>query len=163
MLVPKLCGVKAAFLDNLPPELGEETLVIIVGTPSGNRYVRKAADRGLFDTKHLLKDDFIIRRADFDEHRVLIITGQTERAVMYGVFEFFEKLGCLFLISRDVLPETNSHLAIPSLDVTGHTDNRRRGLFSLFGGHAHGLLGYGKHGRCWRRSRVLFLLSGNFV
>lgn len=103
-----------------------------MGTPSNNQFVNDALKKGLIVVDELAGDDYLIKQISLDSMDVLIIYGQNERAVMYGVFDFFEELGCLFLISQDVLPEKNLQLTIPFLDIVRHTENRRRGLWVTF-------------------------------
>ncbi len=126
-LVEKLCGVGPG-----QPTSLVSGLTIVVGTAGNNRLIAHANERGLIAISRLGRDDYIIKRTTMDGKPLLIITGDNERAAMYGVFAFFEKLGCRFLISGDVLPEMNPKMPIPALNLLAHTDNSWRGL--LWGG-----------------------------
>jgi len=129
-LVQELCGVAPVFSKVLPRN--RDSLAIIVGTTSNSQFINDAVEKGLIVINQLAGDDHIIKQTSLNSRDVLIISGQNERAVMYGVFEFFEQLSCLFLISRDVLPETNPQLIIPFLNILRHTENHRRGLWLEF-------------------------------
>ncbi len=127
-LVPRLCGASPRFSTRL-----EGVLSIVVGSPQSNRFVREAVERRLIDLDALGPDDFLLKQAALDDSSVLLVAGGNARAAMYGVFELFEQLGCTFLISRDVVPETDSRLTIPSLDLVRRTDCSWRGVW--FGGY----------------------------
>ncbi|MBN1394409.1 MAG: hypothetical protein JW959_05260 [Pirellulales bacterium] len=122
-LTEKLCGkrLKIAAEPTAP-------FSIIVGTPDNNNFVKRAETARLIDATKLSDDDYLLKQTRLDDKDVLIVAGRTPRAAMYGVFDFFERLGCRFLISGDVVPETNPDLTIPKLDVLRHTDNTWRGL-----------------------------------
>lgn len=105
---------------------------IVVGTPGDNTWIARANEEGLIDLASLGPDDHITKSVTLDGTRVVVIAGQTDRAAMYGVFTFFEQLGCRCLLSRDVLPEPNPGLAVPDLDLVRSTANTWRGV--MWGG-----------------------------
>lgn len=122
-LIEKLCGRQPKITNDLTG-----SLCVLVGTVDNNRFVEQAATEGLIDVSSLATDDYYIKQATIDGKPVLLIAGKNPRAAMYGVFDFFEQLGCRFLISRDVVPETLTDLTIPKPDILRHTDNTWRGL-----------------------------------
>ena len=126
-LTKRLCGQRARIAADLAGPF-----CILVGTPENNRFVKKAVAEGLVDIARLATDDYYLKQASLDGKPVLIIAGKNSRAAMFGVFDFFEQLGCRFLIIRDVIPETRSDLAIPHLEVLRHTDNTWRGCAICF-------------------------------
>ena len=126
-LARKLCGRQP----KIATDLGG-SLCILVGTVGNNRFVKEAASQGLVNLTQHAEDDYALTSARLRGSDVLFITGKNPRSVMYGVFAFFEHLGCRFLISRDVLPPSNPDLAIPALDVFGHTVNNWRGIWIQF-------------------------------
>ncbi len=126
-LTKKLCGRQPKLVTNLKGDL-----CILVGTVENNRFVKEAASAGLIDPAQFAEDDYVVKLTKLNDRTVFLIAGKNPRAVMYGVFSFFELLGCRFHISRDVLPESNSHLAVPDLEFVGHTDNTWRGIWIQF-------------------------------
>jgi len=122
-LTKRLCGQPANVVEDL-----SGSPCILVGTPENNRFVKQAAAEGRIDIARLATDDYYLKQTSLEGQPVLIIAGKNPRAAMFGVFDFFEQLGCRFLISRDVVPEIRHDLIIPHLDVLRHTDNTWRGL-----------------------------------
>lgn len=121
-LTKKLCGQRAKIAKDLAGPF-----CILVGTPENNRFIKQAETEGLIAIGRLADDDYFLKQTTLAGKTVLIIAGRNPRATMYGVFDFFEQLGCRFLISRDVIPDTKKDLIIPHLDVLRHTDNTWRG------------------------------------
>lgn len=119
----KLCGQSARTSRDLTGPF-----CIVVGTPENNRFVEKAVQEGLLDLAGLAQDDYYLKQTALGDKPVLLIAGANPRAAMYGVFDLFERLGCRFLISRDVIPTADPDLAMPRLDILRHTDNTWRGL-----------------------------------
>ncbi len=104
-LTKRLCGQPANVVGDL-----SGPLCILVGTPENNRCVKQAAAGGLVDIARLATDDHYLKHTSLNGTPVLIIAGTNSKAVMYGVFDFFEQLGCRFLISRDLIPEARRDL-----------------------------------------------------
>jgi len=102
---------------------------IIVGSPGNNSLIRQAELPELGDDGSLGLDDYVIRSAVADGKSVIYIAGKNDRAAMFGLFAFFEVLGCKFLLSRDVLPATNPELKIPAMDIIGRTECQWRGVW----------------------------------
>ncbi len=50
--------------------------------------------------------------------RVLVISGGTDVAVLYGAYAFAERLGVRFFLDGDVIPDGRVRLALPPLDET---------------------------------------------
>ena len=122
-LVPKLCGAEARFSSAL-----QGHFCIVVGSPDGNRLIKKAAEQNLIKMNELGHDDFLQKQIILDECNVLIIAGNNFRAATYGVFDLFEQLGCTFLFSRDEVPATNPELTVPVLDKIARTNCSMRGI-----------------------------------
>ena len=102
---------------------------IVVGSPDSNPIVKQAVKDDLLDISDLGRDDYLLQQHQVDGKRVLFITGENETACMYGLFAFFETLGCYFLISKDIYPPKNPQLVVPELNITGITKSSWRGQF----------------------------------
>ena len=123
-LVPTLCGSAPQFSAQL-----EDKLCMVVGSPESNLFVKEAVEQKLIDLDALGRDDFLLKQTVLNGTDVMLIVGRNPRAAMYGVFDFFEQLGCTFLISRDAVPEANPDLLVPPMDKVGQTDCSWRGVF----------------------------------
>lgn len=126
-LTEKLCASRARTSSAI-----DAPFSIVVGTPATHAVIRRAVERGQISLDSLGEDDYRILEIAVDAKTALLVAGRNDRAAMYGLFGFFEALGCRFLLSRDVLPDVNPDLAIPPLDITGRTHCSWRGLFLQF-------------------------------
>jgi len=126
-LAGKLCGRQPRLATELAGDF-----CIVVGTTENNPFVKQAVRSGIIDPARFAEDDYVIKQTRIRDTETLLIAGRNPRAVMYGVFDFFERLGCRFLISRDVLPEADSNLMISQLDVVAHTPSTWRGIWIQF-------------------------------
>ena len=122
-LAAKLCGTPPRFSTQL-----EGAFCIVAGSPESNHFVKDAAQQKLIDLESLGRDDFLLKQTALNGTDVMLIAGRNPRAAMYGVFDFFEQLGCNFLISRDEVPQTNPDLLVPPLDKVGQTACSLRGV-----------------------------------
>lgn len=102
---------------------------IIVGSPQHNSLIQAANFPELSDASPLGPDDYFIRTVTIGDKPALYLAGKNDRAAMYGLFAFFEELGCKFLLSRDILPAMDPDLMVPSLDVIGKTHCPCRGVW----------------------------------
>lgn len=123
----------AAALTGAAPRRAEApagAAAIVVGSPAGNSWIRAAGLPELADGAGALgPDDYLLRAATLDGRPVLYIAGRTDRAAMYGLFAFFETLGCAFLLSGDVLPDPDPALLVPPLETVGRTRCPWRGFW----------------------------------
>jgi len=104
-----LCGTRPRFSDT--PGAGRRPTIIVA-----------IEDR-------LTGDDYRIAVHDSPGGAQLHITGAHARAASYGVFDLFETMGCRFLISGDLCPDTIRGVAVPRIEKTGHTDAGWRGIW----------------------------------
>lgn len=126
-LVKKLTGGCA----NVDDSEGRE-FRIIVGSPRHNSSVKAMNFPELGESSVFGSDGYIIRSADTDGLPALYIAGQNDRAAMYGLFAFFEMLGCKFLLSRDIVPDVNPELVIIPVDIADESRNLWRAFFLGF-------------------------------
>ena len=107
----------------------DRTCRVVVGSPQHNMFIRTADFPELRDDYESGPDDYIIRTSEKDNRTLLYIAGKNDRAAMYGLFAFFEELGCKFLLSKDVIPEANPNLMVQEMDIVGHTECSCRGVW----------------------------------
>jgi hypothetical protein len=48
--------------------------------------------------------------------RALVIGGNDEAGTMYAAYDFLERLGFVFLLTKDILPQKNADVLLPALD-----------------------------------------------
>jgi len=63
-------------------------------------------------------EGYLLKTAPRDNRRVLQIGGGSDVAVLYGAYDFAEKLGVRFYLHGDVIPDERTALVIPPLDET---------------------------------------------
>ncbi len=111
---------------------GADACDIAVGSPGHHSIIRAAGLPELGATDGLGPDDYVLRSVTVQGRPVLCIAGKNDRAAMYGLFAFFETLGCRFLLSRDVVPEADPGLVVPRLDTVGRTRCSWRAVWLSF-------------------------------
>jgi hypothetical protein len=58
----------------------------------------------------------------------LVVGGNDEAGTMYAAYDLLERLGFVFLLSKDILPQKRVEVALPSLDERVEPAFRRRGV-----------------------------------
>ena len=71
--------------------------------------------------------EFRLKTTDSGGSKTLIISGGSEQSVLYGSYEFAEKLGVRFYLHGDVIPDLKITCDIPDLDI------HKKPLFNLRG------------------------------
>ena len=123
LLMEKLTGINGVFSTNTnSPD-------IIVGSPCHNSKISNALLPEFADPEKLGQDGYVIRSVTYNGKKVTFIAGNNDRAAMYGLFAFFETLGCKFVFSTDILPETDKEMTVPSLNIIGTTQCPWRGIW----------------------------------
>jgi hypothetical protein len=101
---------------------------ILIGTPSEHAGIRDLQRGGGFDPASLTVDGFVLNTFMRGGRPILVAGGSGERGAMYAVYDLLERLGVIFLLSGDILPEPSKDLEIPEMDVRSEPLVRRRGL-----------------------------------
>ncbi len=102
--------------------------LLLVGTPEGNELVRQAVTRRQLKFDGLKPEAYILRRLEVEGHPALVIAGKDEAGTMYAAYDLLERLGFVFLLTKDILPEKRVDVALPSLDERVEPAFRRRGI-----------------------------------
>ena len=110
------------------PSLASRQPLILVGGPVANSLVREAAAAKLANFEGLKKDGFVLRAIRLRGRPAVIVGGNDEASTMYGAYDLIERLGVVFLLSKDIIPEKKADLALPDLDVRAETPFPRRGI-----------------------------------
>jgi tetratricopeptide (TPR) repeat protein len=102
--------------------------LLLVGGPSSNALVREAARRGQVRFEGLRPEGYILRRIDLSGRPALVVGGNDDAGTMYAAYDLLERLGFVFLLTKDILPEKPAEVALPSLDERVEPAFRRRGV-----------------------------------
>jgi hypothetical protein len=104
-----------------------EGFVVVVGCRENNPLIARAISVSAVEVGALGEEGYELRWEK--EREILYIVGADRKGAVYGVFAFFETIGCRFEISEDCLPEPADSLPIPRTDVKGTTLASWRGIY----------------------------------
>ena len=107
---------------------GEGQSLLLVGGPEGNELVADAAHRRQVNFEGLKPEGYILRRISLEGRPALVIGGNDEAGTMYAAYDLLERLGFVFLLTKDILPEKRADVALPALDERVEPAFRRRGV-----------------------------------
>ncbi|MHC4692080.1 MAG: discoidin domain-containing protein [Planctomycetota bacterium] len=99
---------------------------ILVGTPGSLPQICDYVPEGE------LKGDesFVVKNAVKNGRRIGVIAGKTGRAVLYGVYQLLEKLGCGFYLTGDTLPESRNQFSFDGWDLQNRPLVKDRVVFN---------------------------------
>jgi len=127
-------------------ELPTGKTMLVVGSPKTNRLVAAAQERGLVDFSGLKPEGLILKKVKLDEHPAVIVGGNDETGTMYAAYEFLERLGVVFQLTGDIIPQKKPDLAVPALDVRMEPQLKYRGMHCCHGLRWYmGLADFRKH------------------
>ncbi len=107
--------------------------LLLIGSSTNNESVGQAAKRRQVSFAGLKTDGYVLRRISFEGHPALVLGGNDEPATMYAAYDFLERLGFVFVLTQDILPEKQTDVALPSLNERVEPAFQRRGVFIGYG------------------------------
>lgn len=127
----KLSGAELPILaaDKLPA--GKP--VIALGGPKANPLAASAEQKQLARFAGLKPDGFLLKRIELGGVPVLLAGGNDEPGTMYAMYEFLERLGIVFQLTNDIIPQQKPDLAMPMLDVRMEPAFKDRGMHCWHG------------------------------
>ncbi len=81
----------------------------------------------------LKPDGFVIRTIELDGQPAVMVGGNDEAATMYAGYELLERLGIVFQLTNDIIPQQKPDLALPALDVRMEPALKHRGMHCWHG------------------------------
>ena len=103
--------------------------LILIGGPSANDAVRGLADRGAVEPGGLAADGaYLLKSVDLDGWRCVVAAGRDDAGTMYAAYELLERLGVVFQLTGDIVPERRADLELPQLDVATAPARKFRGV-----------------------------------
>lgn len=115
--------------DKLPPG----SPLIAVGTPQTNPLVAAAQEKKLIALAGLKPDGFVLKSVNLAGRPIIVAAGNDETGTMYAAYELLERLGVVFQLTGDIIPQTKPDLALPSLDVRMEPAFKHRGMHCWHG------------------------------
>ena len=103
--------------------------LILVGGPDENAAVRRLADRGGVDFTALQAEGgYLLKTVALDGRGAIVAGGNDPAGTMYAAYELLERLGIVFQLSNDVVPERKPTLDLPDLDLAVDPARKFRGV-----------------------------------
>ena len=103
--------------------------LILVGSPDANAAVRRLADRGAVDFTVLKAEGgYLLKSVAVDGRAAIVAGGNDPTGTMYAAYELLERLGIVFQLSNDVVPECKPTLDLPDLDLAVNPARKYRGV-----------------------------------
>ena len=127
----ELSGAQLAIVthDNLPAD----DLLIALGRPESNPLVAAAQKQGLVNFSGLKPEGLILKTVELDGRPAIVVGGSDETGTMYAAYEFLERLGIVFQLTNDIIPQKKPDLAVPALDVRLEPQLKYRGMHCCHG------------------------------
>ncbi|PKO23894.1 MAG: hypothetical protein CVU38_01735 [Chloroflexi bacterium HGW-Chloroflexi-1] len=107
--------------------------LVIVGGPQANPLAALAQEKQLVSFAGLKSDGFVLQRTELGGVPVVLLGGNDEAATMYAAYEFLERLGIVFQLTNDIIPQQKPDLALPLLEVRMAPTLKYRGLHCCHG------------------------------
>jgi hypothetical protein len=101
---------------------------ILIGGPDVNDTTARAQQSKLIDFAQLKADGFQLNTVPLDSQPTVIVGGNSEAATMYAVYDLLERLGIVFQVTGDLIPERRADLIVPQLSVIANPAVKYRGL-----------------------------------
>ena len=102
--------------------------LLVVGEPGSNAVIREAVNRKQLTFDGLAEDGYLLRRIAVEGKPALVLGGSGEAATLYAAYDLLERLGCVFLLTKDIVPPQRQILPLPELDERVSPAYRRRGV-----------------------------------
>ena len=115
--------------DRLPAEKS----LILLGGPQSNPLVAEAVRQHRADFTALKPDGFLLKTIDFRGRPALVVGGNDETGTMYAAYELLERLGIVFQLTGDIIPQPKPDLAMPALDLRVEPALKHRGMHCCHG------------------------------
>ena len=122
----KLSGAELSIVtsDKVP----EEKTLIVVGGPQSNPLTEVAQQKKLVDFTGLKPEGFILKSIGLAGRQAVVVGGNDEASTMYAAYELLERLGVVFQLTGDIIPQQKADLELTALSVKMEPSTKYRGL-----------------------------------
>ena len=113
----ELTGGQFSVVAELPvtDEVRARTTLIVLGGPNVNPLAAAAQKQRLVDFTGLKLEGFILKAVELAGRRMILVGGNDERGTMYAAYDLLERLGIVFQLTNDIIPQQKPDLALRSL------------------------------------------------
>ncbi len=110
-----------------------DKILIVLGGPTLNPLAAAAQEQQLVQFAGLKPDGFVIRTTELDGQPAVMVGGNDEAGTMYACYELLERLGVVFQLTGDIIPQQQPDLLLPALDVRMEPALKHRGMHCCHG------------------------------
>jgi hypothetical protein len=105
-------------------------LEIVSSAPKSKPAILVGMAPGSRDLQGLKPESYILKRVSLPGGNApaLIVAGADDAGTMYAAYDLLERLGFVFLLTKDIVPAKTATVAMPSLDTRVEPAYRRRGV-----------------------------------
>jgi len=107
--------------------------LVVLGGPKSNPLAAAAEKKQLVRFAGLKPDGFILRTTALEGRPVIVAGGNDEASTMYAAYELLERLGIVFQLTNDIIPQRKPDLAMPALDARMEPALKHRGMHCCHG------------------------------
>ncbi|MFH1572850.1 MAG: alpha-glucuronidase family glycosyl hydrolase, partial [Acidobacteriota bacterium] len=129
--VKQLSGAELPVVES--DELPTGKSLLVLGSPKTNPLVAAAQEKGLVDFTGLKPEGLILKTVKLEGRPAVIVGGNDEASTMYAVYALLERLGIVFQLTNDIIPQKKPDLAMPALDVRMEPVLKYRGMHCCHG------------------------------
>ncbi|MCX6620356.1 MAG: alpha-glucuronidase family glycosyl hydrolase, partial [Acidobacteria bacterium] len=102
--------------------------LVVVGETGSNTIIRDATARKQVTLEGLAEDGYVLSRIQVEGKPALLVAGTSEAATLYAAYDLLERMGCVFLLTKDIVPPRRQTLALPDVNERVSPTYRRRGV-----------------------------------
>lgn len=114
-------------------KLPKAGLLLVLGGPQNNPLTASAQQQHLVRFDGLKPEGFLLKTITLDNRPALVVGGNDESGTMYAVYELLERLGVVFQLTGDILPQRKPDLPLPTLDLRIEPAQKIRGMHCCHG------------------------------
>jgi hypothetical protein len=129
--VQQLSGARVPIVGS--DEVPAQKPLIVVGGPESNPLAGAAQAKQLVHFADLKPEGFMLKRIELGGVPVLLAGGNDETGTMYAAYELLERLGIVFQLTGDIIPQHKPDLVLPALDVRLEPAFKHRGMHCCHG------------------------------
>ena len=116
-----------------PSELPAGKPLLVVGEPQTHPLVAAAEAQKQVTLSDLKPDGFVLQSVEWEGRPAIVVAGRDEPGTMYAAYELLERLGIVFQLTGDIIPQQKPDLPLPALDVRMEPVFKDRGMHCWHG------------------------------